>query len=85
MNLSILTPGQTVFEGEVIAVNSPGTAGKVEVLENHAPLVASLAKGVIKVTTPSKEVIKFETTGGFIEVLSNNASILLESAKQLSE
>ena len=79
MNLVILTPGQKVFEGQVRVVNTPGTAGKIEILENHAPLVASLAAGDISVVTEDRESLNFQTTGGFIEVLNNNVSILLDA------
>jgi F-type H+-transporting ATPase subunit epsilon len=79
MNLIILTPGQNVFEGQVTVVNTPGTAGKIEILENHAPLVASLSEGDINVVTQASEVLNFQTTGGFIEVLNNNVSILLDT------
>ena len=82
MNLVILTPGETVYEGQVVAVNTPGTAGKIEILENHAPIVASLGEGTISVTTESKDTLSFETTGGFMEVLYNNISILLEAVKK---
>jgi F-type H+-transporting ATPase subunit epsilon len=79
MNLVMLTPGQMVFEGQVTIVNTPGTAGKIEILENHAPLVASLAAGDISIETETKESLNFQTTGGFIEVLNNNISILLDT------
>lgn len=81
MNLVILTPGKTVFEGEVTSVNTPGTSGKIEIMENHAPIVASLTEGTITVVTKSKEKLDFEATGGFLEVLYNNVSILLEGVK----
>jgi F-type H+-transporting ATPase subunit epsilon len=82
MNLVILTPGKTVFTGQVVAVNTPGTDGKIEILENHAPIVASLKEGTISVVTSTKEKLEFETTGGFLEVLQNNVSILLEAVKK---
>lgn len=82
MDLVILTPGKTVFEGAVKAVNTPGTSGKIEILENHAPLVASLKEGAITITTANNETLNFETAGnGFLEVLSNKVSILLEAVK----
>ena len=81
MELSILTPGKTVFEGKVNSVAVPGTNGGLQILENHAPLVASLAEGTISLTTDDNQNLDFETTGGFIEVLSNNVSILLETVK----
>lgn len=79
MQLIILTPGKTVYSGEVTAVNTPGESGKLEILDNHAPLVASLKAGQIDVTTASSDHLTFETTGGFLEVLNNQVSILLEA------
>ena len=43
MNLVILTPGQKVYEGQVKSVNTPGTAGKIEILENHYLKILFLA------------------------------------------
>ncbi|WMX14545.1 MULTISPECIES: ATP synthase F1 subunit epsilon [unclassified Aureispira] len=82
MELIILTPGKTVFSGAVKAINTPGTSGKLEILENHAPIVASLKEGKITVTTDTNEVLEYTTSGGFLEVLSNNVSILLETVEQ---
>ncbi len=82
MKLSILTPGKTVFDGDVSSVVAPGTDGGLEILENHAPLVASLGEGTIAITTTDKENLTFETSGGFIEVIANNISILLQSVKK---
>ncbi len=81
MELSILTPGKTVFEGTVSSVKAPGTNGGLQILENHAPLVASLAEGTISITTADNQTVNFTTSGGFLEVLSNKISILLETAK----
>ncbi len=81
MELIILTPGKTIYSGQVSAVNTPGKNGKLEILENHAPIVASLKAGVVDVTTNSNERLSFQTTGGFLEVLNNQVSILLETVE----
>lgn len=81
MELSILTPGKTVFEGNVSSVKAPGNNGGLQILNNHAPLVTSLAAGKISITTSDNQNIAFETTGGFLEVLSNKISILLETVE----
>jgi len=81
MQLSILTPGKTVYEGDVSAVQAPGTNGGLEILEGHAPLVASLGEGKINITDSKNDQVTFETSGGFIEVLYNKISILLESVE----
>ncbi len=83
MELTILTPGQTVFEGKITRVNLPGVNGSFEVLENHAPLVSSLIEGAITVTTANNTEEVFESTSnGFVEVLADKVSVLLESVKK---
>lgn len=81
MELIILTPGKTVYSGQVTAVNTPGESGKLEILENHAPIVASLKEGVVDVTTSDNQQLSFQTKGGFLEVLNNKVSILLEAVE----
>ncbi len=81
MKLEILTPEKQIFEGDVQLVQLPGIDGFFEVLENHAPLVAALAKGSIK--TEAKidnkvETLHFEIKGGTVEVLQNKVLILAE-------
>ena len=82
MNVTILTPGQTVYEGTASSIKLPGTNGNFEVLEAHAPLVSSLVEGSIVVTTSENEVktIKSLKTG-FVEVFANEISVLLESVE----
>ena len=77
MNLEILTPEKSLFSGEATSVKFPGSAGAFEVLKNHAPLISSLDKGVIIVKN-GKEEETFEINGGFVEVLNNKLSAMVE-------
>ncbi len=77
MYLEIITPDQKVFEGEVISVSFPGIDGSFQVLNNHAPLVSTLAKGTIEYE--SKESIDdVIVSGGVVEVLNNRVIVLAE-------
>lgn len=76
MHLEILTPDKALFSGEVISVVLPGSKGQFEVLKNHAALVSSLDKGVIKVKTADGHTETFMVEGGVVEVLNNNISVL---------
>jgi len=49
MNLQVLTPDKTIYEGEVDSVIVPGSKGSFEVLHNHAPIVSSLNKGEVRI------------------------------------
>ena len=49
MNLKIITPERLIFEGEAELVQLPGSDGLFEILKGHAPMIASLGKGKVKI------------------------------------
>ena len=83
--LDIVTPAKTVFTGEVQSFTAPGVIGNFQVLFNHAPLLSAIGIGEIKVTDVVGKVLRFATTGGFVEVKSNKVIVLAESAESEEE
>ncbi|MFN0276692.1 MAG: ATP synthase F1 subunit epsilon [Chitinophagales bacterium] len=81
MKVEILSPEKKVFSGDADSVQFPGTTGAFQVLNNHAPLIASLKAGKIKLIA-GKETRYFSVKGGFVEVLKNNVSVLVEGVKE---
>lgn len=79
MHLEIITPEKKVYSGEVEAIKLPGAEGSFGILKNHAPLIATLKQGTVKVTEPSKRVESFIINGGVVEVLHNKVTILAEA------
>jgi len=47
IHVTIMTPGETLFEGEVTAAVLPGDRGDFEVLRFHRPLIGLLRPGPI--------------------------------------
>lgn len=84
MQLDILTPEHKVFSGKVYGVQLPGIEGSFEILENHAPMIASLGKGKMKILKDKSSSEMFEISGGFAEVLNNKVSVLIEDAKAMA-
>ncbi len=80
MILEILTPEKKLFDGEVYGVQLPGISGLFEVLDKHAPLVSALGKGNMKVLKSKTQSENFQIQGGFVEVINNKTTILLEGA-----
>lgn len=81
MNLEILTPEKKMYSGNVYGVQLPGITGLFEVLEKHAPLVSALKAGRLKVLRDRNNLVSFfEIQGGFVEVINNNVTILVEGA-----
>ena len=81
MNLEILTPEKKLFSGEVYGVQLPGITGLFEVLEKHAPLVSALKSGRVKVLKDkNNHLANYDIKGGFVEVLNNKTTVLVEGA-----
>ena len=75
MEVQIITPDSTLFNGEATLVVVPGIDGQIGILNNHAPLVSSLVKGVVKVKHNDKEDL-FDIPGGVVEVSLNKITVL---------
>ncbi|MFN8165939.1 MAG: ATP synthase F1 subunit epsilon [Bacteroidia bacterium] len=78
MKLEIITPDKKVYAGDVTSVSVPGSKGRFEMLNNHAPIISTLLNGKVKVK--DKEGVKtFDVKGGVVENLNNKIIILAES------
>ncbi|MGN6248812.1 MAG: ATP synthase F1 subunit epsilon [Ginsengibacter sp.] len=82
MTLEILTPDKKLFSGEVYGVQLPGIGGMFEVLDKHAPIVSALKSGKLKILKDKNSTSQFNIRGGFVEVLNNKASVLVEGATE---
>lgn len=77
MLLDILTPEKKLYSGEVTFVHLPGISGQFELLNNHAPLISALGKGLLKIKDASGSK-DFNITGGFVECLNNKVIVCAE-------
>ncbi|MDQ2864423.1 MAG: ATP synthase F1 subunit epsilon [Bacteroidota bacterium] len=82
MTLEILTPEKKIFSGDVYGVQLPGIDGMFEVLEKHAPLVSALKAGKLKILKDKNASTQFIIQSGFVEVLNNKTTVLVEGAKE---
>lgn len=80
MLLEILTPEKKIYSGEVYGVQLPGIDGLFEVLNKHAPIVSALKKGNLKVLQSKSQTSSYSIESGFVEVLDNKATVLVEGA-----
>ena len=76
MHVEILTPDKTLFSGEAEVVTLPGVTGSFQLLKNHAPMVANLAKGSVSIESAGKKE-SFDIRSGLVEVLQNKVVVLV--------
>ena len=76
ITLRILSPEREVLSTEVDLVELPGSQGRFEVLKDHAPLISSLDKGVVRYLTGG-ESREIPCPGGFVEVNQNIVTVCI--------
>ncbi|MBR3960113.1 MAG: hypothetical protein IKJ81_08740 [Bacteroidales bacterium] len=77
MNVRIIKPDSTVFEGQASLLQLPGTNGLFEILENHAPIISSLASGKIRIQTDDGEKT-FDIKAGVVKGQKNDILVLVQ-------
>jgi F-type H+-transporting ATPase subunit epsilon len=80
----IVSQDRTVFQGDVDIVILPGVAGEMGILPHHAPVLATLKYGVIKIRHNGKEDL-FTVAGGIAEVQPTIVTILADAAENVEE
>jgi len=60
MQLEIVTPDKNLFKGEVDYVYCPGTHGSFGILNNHAPIIASLKEGQVRIRVADENAVRFD-------------------------
>ncbi len=79
LHLEIITPDQTVYEGEADSVTLQTSEGEITVLPGHIPLLAILAPGVAIIHHGDTEHL-FALSGGIIEVDATTVRVLARTA-----
>ena len=76
--VGIYSSDRILYEGEVVSLVAPSASGSLGVLAGHAPLVAKLLDGKIIIRTQQGDTSVIDSSsGGFLQVLKNQATLLL--------
>jgi len=78
MKLEIITPDKKLYEGTVKSAVFPGSEGSFGVLDNHAPMIATLGNGKIELIEDNNSKLEFNVKGGVVEISKNNVIVLAE-------
>jgi F-type H+-transporting ATPase subunit epsilon len=82
--LEIVTPEKLAYSDTVDAVVLPGSEGEMGVLPHHAPLLATLGIGELRIRKGGVED-HFAIVGGFVQVRPDKVVIMAETADMASD
>ena len=74
----MISPEAVLFQGETDSVIAPAYDGEIGILTGHAPLMALLGNGELRLGGGSDR--RFNVSGGFMQVLNNDVRIVTEKA-----
>ena len=78
LHVSVISPEAVLFEGDTEAVVAPAYDGEVGILTGHAPLMALLGEGELRLGGSGGR--RFNVSGGFMQVLDNKVRVVTEKA-----
>jgi F-type H+-transporting ATPase subunit epsilon len=81
LHVVVISPERTIFDGQAEAVVAPAWDGEIGILRGHAPLMALLGSGEMRVTRGGT-VERFRIEGGFLQVVNDVVTVLSERATQ---
>ncbi|ANW94891.1 ATP synthase subunit delta [Wenyingzhuangia fucanilytica] len=76
MYLEIVSPEAVLFSSKVDSVSVPGIQGEFQMLNNHAPIVSVLGKGVVKIHVHTQEHLELDNMSGIIEPHADDDKVL---------
>lgn len=81
INVNVVTPDGTVYDGDVDMVSVRAQSGELGILPNHIPLVAPLSVEAVRLKKGS-HTDYLAVSGGFVEVRPDRVTILAEAAEK---
>ena len=82
--LRVVTPNRQVVTEDVEEAQVPGKEGYMGILPGHAPLLSELKVGELTYRQ-GKQTHHLAVSGGFLEVLPDQVTVLAETAEKMDE
>jgi F-type H+-transporting ATPase subunit epsilon len=86
LRLKVVTPDRTYYEGDAEAVVVPAWDGEMGILTGHAPLIARLGHGPLRVTPAGGGApVVLAVFSGFLKVQEDDVVVLAQGAAEGAE
>ena len=78
MKIRITKPDGDIYQGDARFLLLPGVDGLFEILNSHAPIIAALSAGTIRLVEENNEEHRFDILGGVVKGEHNDILILVQ-------
>ncbi|MEX2164332.1 MAG: F0F1 ATP synthase subunit epsilon [Sulfuricaulis sp.] len=84
IHVDIVSAEKEIYSGKAEMVFAPLVTGEVGILPRHAPLLARMKAGEVRVRTGTEE-LSFYVSGGMLEVQPHVVTILADTAQRAKD
>ena len=81
MRVTVISPEDSVFDGEATAIVAPAHDGEVGILPRHAPFMTLLGEGKLTVRQEGGADKTFCVRGGILQVMDDVVNVVAEHAR----
>lgn len=74
LTVAVISPERVLFEGQAPSVVAPAHDGEVGILPQHAPMMALLGTGELRLGSGER----FRVRGGFLQVADDQVRVVTE-------
>ena len=85
MHVDIVSAEVEIFSGTITELYAPAEMGEVGIMPRHAPLLATMKPGEVRVINQQGETQSFFVNGGILEVQPHVVTILSDTAMRAAD
>ncbi len=75
LHVTILSPRETIFEGQALSISSKNSAGKFDILPQHANFITLVEGQPIRISLPGKKPLNFNFPKAIVYTSQNSVKI----------
>lgn len=79
LKVKIITPKEVAYDGTALAVTIPAEQGEMQVYQGHIPVLARVAKGIVRIENSGVDPVCFSVDEGFFRVTQDEVSLLIDT------
>ncbi len=85
LDVDLVAADRKIWSGEATMVIAPAADGEIGILPGHAPVLAVLRAGEVRIMPGSGETLRGTIDSGFLSVDSNRVTIVAAAVTMVSD
>jgi F-type H+-transporting ATPase subunit epsilon len=85
LEVELVAADRKVWSGDASMVSAPAADGDIGILPGHAPLLALLGEGTVRITPTSGDVRHVRVDSGFLSVDADRVTVVVDNAERAGE